>query len=134
MLTLFREQSTKKQTQFHYLDIQTLQMLEDLSDPGEDSLVIELKTLFEESTPPLLAELEAAAEAVQVEKIARIAHRIKGSALNIGAQNLATLCSNLEKTAATNSVQENIRLIREINLTYINSHNEISSWLARNLN
>jgi two-component system sensor histidine kinase/response regulator len=59
-------------------------------------IVDQLLDLFLTSTPPLLDELRAAAEADDGEALRRAAHTLKGSCQNIGATFMATLCRSIE--------------------------------------
>ena len=59
-------------------------------------IVDQLLDLFLNSTPPLLDELRAAADAGDHEELRRAAHKLKGSCQNIGATFMATLCRTIE--------------------------------------
>ena len=59
-------------------------------------IVDQLIELFVESTPPLLDELRAGAEAGDGEAVRRAAHKLKGSCQNIGAGFMAKLAHDLE--------------------------------------
>src|SRR5918999_3197880 len=59
-------------------------------------IVDQLVDLFLTSTPPLLDELRAAADAGDREEVRRAAHKLKGSCQNIGATFMATLCRSIE--------------------------------------
>jgi CheY-like chemotaxis protein len=62
-------------------------------------IVPQLIELFVESTPPLLDELRAGAEAGDDEAVRRAAHKLKGSCQNIGASFLARLAHDVEQAA-----------------------------------
>ena len=59
-------------------------------------IVDQLLELFLDSTPPLLDELQAAADAGDGDELRRAAHKLKGSCQNIGATFMASLCRSLE--------------------------------------
>ena len=59
-------------------------------------IVDQLLDLFLTSTPPLLDELRAAADAGDQEELRRAAHKLKGSCQNIGATFMVTLCRTIE--------------------------------------
>ena len=59
-------------------------------------IVDRLLELFLDSTPPLLDELQAAADAGDGDELRRAAHKLKGSCQNIGATFMATLCRSIE--------------------------------------
>ena len=56
--------------------------------------------LFSQNTPPLLRSLRAAAATSDREALSATAHRLKGSAANIGAAQMAALCHRIEDCAA----------------------------------
>jgi len=56
----------------------------------------QLVDLFLTSTPPLLDDLRAAADAGDHDELRRAAHKLKGSCQNIGATFMATLCRTIE--------------------------------------
>ena len=59
-------------------------------------IVDQLVDLFLSSTPPLLDELQTAADAGDRDELGRVAHKLKGSCQNIGATFMATLCRSIE--------------------------------------
>ncbi|MBI1354858.1 MAG: Hpt domain-containing protein [Acidobacteria bacterium] len=59
----------------------------------------ELVAIYLDDAPQQLRELQAAAEAQDLSAIADKAHRIKGGAANVGAESLAALCAELERSA-----------------------------------
>ena len=114
---------------FVNLDIDLLRGLEELSPPGTDNLLVELAELFEKTTPQLLSDLRSAITSAQIETVVRIAHRLKGSAANIGAQGMANLCSHLEKSATQNSAEINSQCADEIVNSFLVSSEEIRNWI-----
>jgi two-component system sensor histidine kinase/response regulator len=60
----------------------------------------QLLELFLSSTPPLLDELQAAADAGDHDELRRAAHKLKGSCQNIGATFMADLCLTIESAEA----------------------------------
>ncbi|HWM09924.1 MAG TPA: response regulator [Solirubrobacteraceae bacterium] len=59
-------------------------------------IVDQLVDLFLTSTPPLIDELRAAADAGDDDEVKRAAHKLKGSCQNIGATFMVTLCRSIE--------------------------------------
>jgi two-component system, sensor histidine kinase and response regulator len=59
-------------------------------------IVDRLIALFVDSTPPLLQQLDAAAETGDEEQVRRLAHKLKSSCDNVGATRMAALCRALE--------------------------------------
>lgn len=120
---------TKISGDFSNLDVELLRGLEALSPPGPDNLLVELAELFEKTTPQLLSDLKSAIANAQLGAVVRIAHRLKGSAANIGAQGMANLCSHLEKSATQNLSEINSKHADEIMNSFCVSCQEIRNWI-----
>jgi HPt (histidine-containing phosphotransfer) domain-containing protein len=60
-------------------------------------LATELLALYETSAAATLGELRAALEAGDGAEVRRLAHRLKGSARNVGATGMADLAAELEQ-------------------------------------
>jgi len=76
--------------------------LRQLRTPGKPDPVVELIELFLQETPGHLQALESAAARNDHTSLAdtfSAAVRLKGSAINLGARNLAALCDEIEQTA-----------------------------------
>jgi HPt (histidine-containing phosphotransfer) domain-containing protein len=81
-----------------HLDYQLLEDLSALSGPGEDMLG-DLKDLFLSESRTQLAILARMLEAWDARAVSEVAHRLKGSALTMGASQLAKICSGIEDAA-----------------------------------
>jgi HPt (histidine-containing phosphotransfer) domain-containing protein len=68
---------------------------------GDDEFLRSVVDLYVEHTPPLLDQLERAVVANDAVTAKRLAHRIKGSSLSIGATAVGDLCVQLESLCAT---------------------------------
>ncbi|MEY4066243.1 MAG: hypothetical protein RIR26_2451 [Pseudomonadota bacterium] len=89
-----------------YLDMNVLRGFEELSGPDDDGfLFAEIAEIFEQTTPELLGKLESAIAGGNSETVRQIAHRLKGSAANLGAKKMSELCSAAELTAKLNPLQ-----------------------------
>jgi TMAO reductase system sensor TorS len=78
------------------LNKETLGQLRMLRVQGEEDVFGEILSMFLERTEASIRELEAGCESVDPEVVSRVAHRLKGSSQNVGADRLAWLCSKLE--------------------------------------
>ncbi|MBI2928038.1 MAG: Hpt domain-containing protein [Verrucomicrobia bacterium] len=81
------------------MNADTLNRLRDLQEPGADGLLAELIDLFLTDTPLRLAELRQAVADQNPTRIAAIAHTLKGSCGNLGAERLAALTCDVERAA-----------------------------------
>jgi HPt (histidine-containing phosphotransfer) domain-containing protein len=122
--------STFTLSEYPIIDLQQLEVLEDLSEPNE-SIVDELTRIFKSSVPGLLADLSHAVDANDRESIRRIAHRLKGSAANIGAKRLAAGCSLLEQSAKSSSEPIPTECFASIEEHYKASEQALVRWLEQ---
>ncbi|MDQ3440234.1 MAG: Hpt domain-containing protein [Planctomycetota bacterium] len=81
------------------LDLEVIERLRSLNQPGAPDVVREVLTLFLEETPARLAAITAAAESGDADALRRAAHVLKGSAAAIGAVTLQRICAGLEDAA-----------------------------------
>jgi PAS domain S-box-containing protein len=79
------------------LDRTVINGLKELREPGQPDPLRELIELFLKDAQPRLEQMERAAEIGDLPKLAAATHAFKGSASNLGARRLATLCAALEK-------------------------------------
>jgi CheY-like chemotaxis protein len=70
--------------------------LGDLGDVAEREMFAHLLTLFVDGAPVLLADLERAVAAQDAALVETCAHRLAGSAANLGAEPLARWCAQVE--------------------------------------
>lgn len=82
----------------HDLDVSRLEELDALGE-GAAALVTRAIGNFIRNAPATLAELEAAHRRGDVDEVAALAHRLKGSAWNLGALRVGSLCERLENEA-----------------------------------
>jgi two-component system sensor histidine kinase/response regulator len=88
--------------------------LRQLRMPGKPDPVVELIDLFLQEAPTQLEALEIAVKENDYTSLSRsigAATRLKGSAGNLGARNLAALCDEIEQTAKNWSVTEVLPLV-----------------------
>jgi HPt (histidine-containing phosphotransfer) domain-containing protein len=81
------------------LDSLVLDRLRQLSVDGGPDVLAEVLRIFREDVPARLSRLEAACAAGDLAALERAAHSIKGSAGNIGARHLQSLCRDAEAAA-----------------------------------
>ncbi len=74
-------------------------LLQDLQEIGDETLLAEIVDLFLEDTPPRLAALREAIESGEAEALDHAAHTLRGSSGNLGAARMAALCGELQGAA-----------------------------------
>ncbi len=81
------------------LDPAALDAIRELQRPGQPQLVARIVGAYHEESPRLLSELRRAAQAQDLDAIARAAHSLRSSSANLGAARIAVLCKQLESSA-----------------------------------
>lgn len=90
------------------LDLAQIKELKDIMEDGFDDLV----STYIQDCEVKITDLQQAIVAAQCDRIAEIAHSIKGSSANICAENLAELCKQVEDDGRAETL-ENIPAIFE---------------------
>jgi HPt (histidine-containing phosphotransfer) domain-containing protein len=91
--------TAKSEPEPDVLDRSIINGLKELREPGQPDPLKELVELFFKDAQPRLQLMEEAAAAGDLPTLGAAAHTLKGSASNLGARRLATLCASLEKQA-----------------------------------
>jgi CheY-like chemotaxis protein len=73
--------------------------LKELREPGQADPLIELSDLFNRESDACLRRMDEGVAAQDANATARAAHSLKGSANNLGANRLASVCSSVEENA-----------------------------------
>jgi signal transduction histidine kinase/AmiR/NasT family two-component response regulator len=94
-------------------DRDQLQSLASLDRAGERKMFEELFAIFSDSLPKLLAEMDEAFRVADLQRVSRIAHRLKGSSYQLGAAKLADICGKLEVEARSEETADKLTLIRD---------------------
>jgi len=79
------------------LDPDTISYLKEISDDSNPDFFRDLVGIFLQQTPELIETLKAQIAELDFKGIEQVAHRLKGSSLNLGAKDLAELFSQLEE-------------------------------------
>ena len=91
------------------LDPSMIEMLSELRIPGEPDPVEEIVTVFREDARKVLSRLDLATEESDIEGVRQAAHRLKGSAANLGATALVELLRRVEKGASEGLLNDTMR-------------------------
>jgi two-component system sensor histidine kinase/response regulator len=87
------------------LDVSVMAAIRALGAPDEPDVYTELAMLFLADLPIHLSALNEAIAAHSAESVGQIAHRLRGSALEMGALRMAPLCEAIERAARAGSLQ-----------------------------
>ena len=111
----------------HDLDVTRLEELDALGE-GAAALVTRAITNFIRNAPATLAELESAHRRGEVEEVAALAHRLKGSAWNLGALRVGSLCERLEHEARSSDLVDVDRQLAEVRSAYDDAARALRSY------
>jgi CheY-like chemotaxis protein len=103
------------------LNSQALAGLRDLrepGEPGEPDPVRECIGLFLEHTAQSLADLRLHFEAKDYARLRQVAHSLKGSCGNLGAERMAALCDGLEQSSKMGAINGAEKFITQIESEY----------------
>ena len=87
------------------LDVSVMAAIRALGDPGEPDVYAEVAHLFLLDVPIHLSALGVALSTADSESVWRIAHRLRGSALEMGAVRMAPVCAAIEHAARAGSLE-----------------------------
>ncbi len=97
------------------LDPETIALLRD--EIGMDVLV-ELSQLFLEETESAVAEIQAASDEFDPERLRKAAHSLKGASLNMGARQLANVCKIIEQRGKDVELEGMNSLVHQMKINY----------------
>jgi signal transduction histidine kinase/DNA-binding NarL/FixJ family response regulator len=93
------------------LDPSALETLRRLQRPGRPDLLANVLKTFRRGVPNRVAELSAAAEAVDAASIVGVAHALKGDSARIGAREVQQISADMERLARDGRAQEAVALL-----------------------
>jgi HPt (histidine-containing phosphotransfer) domain-containing protein len=82
------------------LDPSVIETLRHLTPAGEPDVLAEVLEMFLQEVPARIDRLRIAWGAGNIQEVHRVAHSLKGSAGNIGAQRLLAVCRQLDNRDA----------------------------------
>jgi PAS domain S-box-containing protein len=85
------------------IDMAAIDRLKQLSDP-QNQFLVKLIMLFIEQSETSIEEIKGHFEAGNATLTAKAAHKLKGSALNVGANRLSKTCAAIERSAINNDL------------------------------
>lgn len=111
------------------LDDAVIATLRQLTPPGEPDVLTEVLRMFLRECPPRLERLRIAWAAGNIEELYRSAHSLKGSAGNIGAQRLFSVCAQLDDMGRTGDLTRLAPLVDALGTAYCEVEREIHRLL-----
>jgi two-component system, sensor histidine kinase and response regulator len=101
------------------LDTTVLDQLRELQDPGEPDVVAEVVELVLSDTLLRLQQGRQAHAAGDLGALARMAHRVKGSAGLVGAERMASLAAKVEALAPAADIDELASLLGALERAFV---------------
>ncbi len=117
------------------LDLVFVDELSSIGDAAGQDFLGELLEQFGRDTDSLLSELSVTLSNSDAEEVSRIAHKIKGSAGQLGGRRLTSSCAKLEADASTGNLDQ-VRIdLREVEVNYRDLRRELTrEWSSRRSN
>ncbi len=112
------------------LDRTVINGLKELREPGQPDPLRELIDLFLKDAQPRLQQMAAAVSAGDLSKLAAATHTLKGSASNLGARHLSSLCASLEKQAKAGEAGQTSQTLAEITAEFATVRELLNAELA----
>jgi CheY-like chemotaxis protein/HPt (histidine-containing phosphotransfer) domain-containing protein len=104
----------KSAPELEALDRSVIDGLKELREPGQPDPLGELIDLFFKDAQPRLHLMETAIAAGDLPGVVAAAHTLKGSASNLGARRLSSLCATLEKQGKTQESARAAKTLAEV--------------------
>jgi histidine phosphotransfer protein HptB len=112
-------------------DLAALEELRTLGESIGPEFLPELVDLFVQDTELLLVQLREAVEIRDVVAVGRIAHNIKGGGGQLGARQLASSCSRLERAADVGFLSVNQTDLHEVEMDYVELRHALRQQLSQ---
>ncbi|HEX7674076.1 MAG TPA: Hpt domain-containing protein [Bdellovibrio sp.] len=106
------------------IDTDALLRLKEL-DEGKSELIQQVTELFYTNTYTEIKQMETSANRQELFEVREIAHRMRSSALSLGAKAMADICSHIEKHFEDWDEAHRNRSLKELENCFILSMNEL---------
>jgi len=107
--------------------------LQSVLEYGGSDFFLELVNLFEQGFAENIRALEEAVHNCNSEKVRFMAHKMKSSALNLGADHLAQLCEDFEEFEDLFEQAEVLKNLAELKDSYIQTKDRIDFFVEHTL-
>jgi HPt (histidine-containing phosphotransfer) domain-containing protein len=100
------------------IDWSVLDAFQSIRKPGGPDLRRHIMNVFLNSSPALMDGIRAAFSASDGETLAKAAHSLKSSSMNVGAVKVGAVCKELERIGKTGELGEHTVLLARIQAEY----------------
>ena len=106
---------SSKKSQINILDENKITFINDIQTPEDVVFLLELLDIYSQDLPKVIANINSAVDKKDAVKLQFWSHRLKGSSLTLGIDNIADISVTLEEAAKLNRFDdETVRLSREL--------------------
>jgi signal transduction histidine kinase/DNA-binding response OmpR family regulator len=112
------------------VDHEIIARLRELERAGTPGLVDQLKELFAEDTPRQLADLRAFAQQGDLVRLLKVAHTVKGSAANLGANAMVRICAELQSLEELGDIGTAASLVDDLEKQFVAVRDALMSETA----
>ena len=102
--------------------------LRELADGGATGLILELIEAFGADTAPRLGQMRQALANADTQGLSDAAHTIKGSAQQMGADAMASICQELELAPMDMTASDLVRLVTALEAEFDEVFRAMSVW------
>jgi HPt (histidine-containing phosphotransfer) domain-containing protein len=97
-----------------HVNMEIIQSLRDLAEPGEPDPLKECVDLYLGDSPECIQQLHSTFQNRDLASFKRAAHSLKGSSSNLGADDLAEICGRLEEMAKAGNIDGAESIIKAV--------------------
>jgi HPt (histidine-containing phosphotransfer) domain-containing protein len=115
-------------TSQHYAAWALPETLRELADDGAAGVIQELIEAFRADTAPRLSQMREAIANADTKGLSNAAHTIKGSAQQMGADAMASICQELELAAMDTPASELVRRLTALEAEFAEASRAMSLW------
>ena len=112
----------------HYAGWVPPETLRELADGGASGLIVELIEAFGADTVPRLVQMHQALANADTKGLSDAAHTIKGSAQQMGADGMASICQELELAGRDTPASDLVRLLTALEAEFDEVSRAMSVW------
>ncbi len=100
------------------LNLETIEMLRQLSKATESSVLHECIDIFARNAPVQLSQLEAAVRTKDYKSLKEVARGLKGACMNVGAARMSSICIAIEQAAQSQALELVVRYLETLKRVY----------------
>ena len=99
------KESTSSSNGYKVIDKKLIQAYLEAIDPDSPEIIVEIIALLEQDLPGQIEKMDAAIRDQELDILKRTAHTVKGEVSHFGAENLVTLCNQIEHAIANDQIE-----------------------------